>query len=256
MHGDDTGPLTYLVLGLRGAQRRALVADLIAGYFSPEEVVRVGIPAAEGNDSEGAAALAERATTEVIAYQTFHDIGSPDKVAATFLLPPGDGHPADAVEAFANWLKVRRTQPSRIITVVHSRLQAEYPEPLTLWHRACIHFSDAVLLARREGLAPSALKAFLTFFEKERYPCPIELVKKGRVANPALILEPQPRRMSLMFDRDLEAVDLLEFDEDNLPDQPIDLVKPADKYLATDDSGQRLIRIPNIAGLLEPDERD
>lgn len=247
-------PPVYLILGARGAQRRAIVADLIAGYFDEGEPVEVALPAGEDDASDGIAALRKRATTGVVFVEAIEDLPAPQ--LPLFILPPGDASPADGVEAFANWLRRHRIAPTRLLTVIHCRLQVEDPEVMTPWHRACVHFSDAVLLSRREGLAPTALQEFLAYFEKERYPCPIELVKKGRVPNPALVLEPEPRRMSLMFDADLEAVDFLEIDEDNLPEEPIDLKRPTDPYLERDQAGQRLKPLPDISRLLDPEERD
>jgi hypothetical protein len=64
----------------------------------------------------------------------------------------------------------------------------------------------------------------------------------------------EPRRASLALD-DLDAVDEMEFDEDNLPDEPFDLVRKADPYFARDASGRREILVPDIGPALAAENR-
>jgi hypothetical protein len=49
---------------------------------------------------------------------------------------------------------------------------------------------------RREGVANKWLSDFRAHFDGQFYPCLFELVKGGRVKNPALVLDPLARRMS------------------------------------------------------------
>jgi hypothetical protein len=74
------------------------------------------------------------------------------------------------------------------------------------------------------------------------------------LANPAEVIEGEPLRMSHIFD-EIDAVDEMEFDEDNLPDEPFDLVRQPDKYFARDDYGRRLISVPDIAETLRVEGR-
>ncbi len=206
--------------------------------------------------SPGLTALAQRAATTLVG---FHDQAfplPPEDAEALFIVPRGDTHPGDIIEAFHDWLRYHRLSLTRIITAVHCQHQVAHAETLTLWHRACVHFADVVLLTRRDGISPTDLQSFLAYFEKEHFPAPFFYVKKDRVPNPALILTPEPRRISLLFDEDLDAVDFLEIDEDNLPEEPIDLVRPPDPYLARDTAGHRAIRLPDVTPLLEPQELD
>ena len=53
---------------------------------------------------------------------------------------------------------------------------------------------------------------------KQYYPCLFDFVKKGRVANPSLILYSEVRRMTKLFDDADEFV----FDDDDAEDQPFE----------------------------------
>ncbi len=72
------------------------------------------------------------------------------------------------------------------------------------------------------------------------------MLKEGRpVDNPAFLLHPEARRLSLIFD-ELDACDFLELDEDNLPEEPFDLSIPADPYLVRLANGDYAIKLPDI----------
>ena len=88
-------------------------------------------------------------------------------------------------------------------------------------------------------------------YEQECYPCIFDLVKKNnRVVNPNNILDTEARRISTIFD-DIDAIDLLEIDEDNLPDEIIDLEIPEDPYLVKNQDGKYTINIPQIIDILD-----
>ena len=119
------------------------------------------------------------------------------------------------------------------------------------WYDCCIHFSDVVLLANRHGVSNKWVDKFKERYTKQYYPCLFDFVKKGRVANPSLILYSEVRRMTKLFDDADEFV----FDDDDEEDQPFegeeanagDLRK--DPYFAKRVSGQRQNPVPDIRGL-------
>ena len=82
------------------------------------------------------------------------------------------------------------------------------------WFEACIHFSDIVLLNRREGVDNRWLRDFEAKYKKACNPARFLLLKRGRVANPPDVLDPQARRLSLYFD-ELIPIDEDEFDDMN-----------------------------------------
>ncbi|WP_309397095.1 hypothetical protein [Cerasicoccus maritimus] len=239
----------YFILGAEGAGRRGVVRDLIEGGFADDEVVVVAQHASE-SDSTATEQLEARASNRVLAYEELRHIQAPADAEAIFIIASGRGNPLDYLEAFGEWLQISGESLARIITVVHCQLLHAQPK-LELWHRACIHFSDVVLLDRREGVPNKWFSDFKKPYEQDHYPCLFELVKKGRVKNPALILEPQPRRLSLAFDDDIDAIDLLDIDEDDLPEEPIDLTRPTDPWLVRLPSGHWEKHLPDIATFLD-----
>ncbi len=165
-------------------------------------------------------------------------------------LSDGEDDPVDQIEAFSNLLKKKPSwELARIATIVDCALAENVPESAD-WFKACIHFSDVVLLANRENVSNLWLKNFQKTYEKECFPCLFVLVKKFRVENPALVLDETPRRMTMIFDEQ-DPIEDLEFDEKNLPEEPFDLVPEPDKYLETTDSGTRKIAIPKTNEILE-----
>lgn len=238
----------YLILGAEGAGRREAVRDLIEGDFAKDDVVAVCWAESEP-DSVADEQLAARAGNRVVRFQELAAIDLPADADTAFIIASGRSNPLDVIEAFMGWLRATGHELIRIVTVVDCQLLSSQPK-LEIWHRACIHFSDAVLLDRREDVPNKWFSDFKDYYEHEHYPCLFEMVKKGRVRNPALILEPQPRRMSLAFDMDIDAIDLLDIDEDNLPDEPIDLMRPTDPWLVRLPSGHWEKRLPDIADFL------
>ncbi|MEO0796218.1 MAG: hypothetical protein AAFX93_13700 [Verrucomicrobiota bacterium] len=237
----------YFLLGAEGAGRRDAVRDLIEGGLEEDEHALIALHTSEPDTSADEQFLG-RTNNRVVSYEHLAGIEAND-VDVIFIVAPGRGNPLDAIDDFQSWIRRSGHTLARIITVVHCSLLQANPK-LQIWHDACIHFSDVVLLNRRNDVPNKWFSDFRAHFEQEHFPCLIELMKKGRVRNPALILEPQPRRVSLAFDDDIEAVDLIEFDEDNLPEEPVDLVKPADPWLVRVANGQWERHLPEISKFL------
>ena len=93
----------------------------------------------------------------------------------------------------------------------------------------------------------------LSFEGAEGAACIRRIVASWRKSPPAVI-DGEPLRLSHIFD-DIDAVDEMEFDEDNLPDEPFDLVRQVDKYFARDELGRRNILVPEIGDLLKQEGR-
>lgn len=237
----------YLILGSADSGRRELLVDLIEAGLPADEPVTVALAESEKVLPEDAK-LAARDATELVRYSHLRKAPAPPVGGTLFLLAPGDGDPADAIEAFQGWLRKSRAELARILAVIDCRLGAEEPS-LAPWFECVVHFSDVVLLSRREGISPKWPQDFVKKFESLHYPCMFEYLKKGKVVNPQRVLDPVARRMALMFD-DIDAVDQLDIDPDNLPDEPIDLIAPEDEWLLRNDGGQRMKRLPDIGPFL------
>ncbi len=239
-------PLVYLIYGIPESGRREIVFDLIEGGIPKEEQVLYFRPKAE-SDSPFDEQIEALENTSVVEWELADGkirhgriTASPEKI---IFLAPGTADPADVAEGLKNWIVHNQCTLARIITVVHcsflERRQAARP-----WYDACIHFSDIVLLGRREEVGNKWTRDFETQYRKACYPCIVELVSKGKTKNPVAVLEPQARRLSLYFD------ELIPIEEDAFEDeeQPAD-IKP-DAYIERNEAGQRMRPIPDIGKLI------
>jgi len=242
----DAGKV-YFIMGSTGSGRREIVADLIEGGL-PQDRPAVVAHADTEPQRAPLEPVKEPENAVTVTYKTLVQAPSAPEGGVLFLMAPGDGNPADAIESFRQWYRNQPSELARILAVVDCRLGAEAPT-LAPWFDCLVHFADAVLLKRREDISPKWPQDFVKKFQSAKYPCLFEYVKKGRVGNPARVLDTVPRRMALIFD-DIDAVDQMAIDPDNLPDEPIDLVAPEDPWLARYDSGKRVKPLPDIRPFL------
>ncbi len=229
-----TAAKAYIILGAAGSGRYEILADLLSGVPASGRVT-VCVPAAERNRAD-ATALGS-GESHVWATWTWDDgeidTEVPEGTTHFFFVTEGLRNPVDQIEALSHWLPENGVEPARILTVVHCRLAQENPG-LDKWYDACIHFSDYVLLNRREGVSEKWIRGFRERYGKAFYPCIFEPVKKGRIKNPALVLDPLPRRLSHLFDGDTEGE----------PEEAV--AETTDPYLVRLPSGKRDREIPDI----------
>ncbi len=257
-----TSQLVYVILGAPGSGRREVLADLVADGLDPvHERAHVYLPAGEGVRAEdakiGAASCAPIAWNAEL--QLIVADAPPAEATHLFLVLDGRVDPVDQLEALKPWLAAHSLPVARILTVVHCQL-AEKAPALAAWFDACIHFSDVVLLNRREGVANKWLSDFRRRYEDQYMPCVFEMVKAGRVKNPVAILDPQARRLSQFFDPtewdevDLDGVEIGESDdEDGENLRPLDKSEldpddqpPSEPWLERDATGRRARPLPDI----------
>ena len=242
-----SAPLVYLIYGIPDSGRRDVLFDLIEGGIPKEEQVLYFRP-----EGEAASPFDEQIealeNVSVVSWKlsdakvTHGDISAaPDKI---IFLAPGTSDPADVAEALKSWTDHNTCQLARIITVAHCAFLSKNAAAQS-WIDACIHFSDVVLLNRREDVGNKWIKDFEQGYHKQFSPARFLLVKKGRVANPVEVLDPEARRLSLYFD-ELIPIEDDEFEDD---EQPQD-TKP-DKYIERRESGQRAYPLPDIQKLLK-----
>ena len=253
---NEDKPIIYIVLGAAGAGRREVVADLIEGGVKDEDQTVVFLPEQE-EASEHDSRLGEVVRWSAPDSATVQ-AEWPEAATVGFFVIDGRRDPVDQVEALKPWIKASGVEVARVICVYHCELAATH-KPLLVWHDACVHYSDIVLLNRREGLENKWLSELRQRFAKLFLPCLIEIVKKGRVHNPALVLDPLPRRMSHWFDEeedswasqvvDLEDTVMLEDGEESIEEELE--VDDEDIYLARHPSGRRKRVIPDINDYLK-----
>lgn len=249
-------PILYIVLGAARAGRREVVADLIEGGVKDEDQSVVFLPESM-EASEQEARLGEIVRWTAPDSETVAAIW-PEGATVGFFVIDGRRNPIDQIEALKPWITTANVEVGRVICVYHCQLAAKH-KPLLVWHDACVYFSDIVLLNRREGLENKWLSELKERFAKQFLPCLIEIVKKGRVRNPALVLDPLPRRMSHWFDEEeenwaaqvenLEDTVMMEDGEESIEEE-LD-VDDEDIYMARHPSGRRKRVIPDINDYLK-----
>lgn len=250
-------PLVYVILGAAGAGRRGVVADVIEGGMEAND--RLVVFLAEGESPEPeidgklpTAVRWQRGESGAI------EATWPEGATVGFFITDGRANPVDQIEALKPWIKSQGVELARVVTVYHCALVEAHPK-LMAWHDACVHFSDLVLLNRREGVANKWVSDLRTRFSKQYLPCLVEMVKKGRVTNPGLVLDQQVRRLSHWFDEEdnewMGLVDgdteiIIEDEEDSNAEEEMDLDQE-DLYLARHPSGLRVKDIPDIRPMLD-----
>jgi hypothetical protein len=249
-------PLVYLILGAAGSGRREVLADLIDGGLGDGESAAVLLAADEPPDDFDA-------KLPHLTRWTWNDgfilATLPADATRVFFVTHGRASPVDQIEAFKPWLEAQGGELARVICVLNCRLATQNP-PLLAWFEACVHFADIVLLNRREDVPNKALSDFLAHFKAQFYPCLFELVKAGSVKNPALVLEPQARRMSHLFDEEQEWIfthaDGEEIDEQEETDDEDEVAAAPeeDPYLTRDAAGRRVKKVPDVGKYLPPPE--
>jgi hypothetical protein len=97
---------------------------------------------------------------------------------------------------------------------------------------------------------------FLAHFKKQFLPCLFEMVKDGRVKNPAAVLVPEARRMSHVFDEEQDWIftdakgDEID-EQDEVEDEDEIEAKPEeDPYFERLNGGRRVKALPDIAKFL------
>ena len=247
-------PLVYLILGAAGSGRREIVADLIEGGLAEGDRASVLLSGAEVPD-------AFDTKLPGLARWTWTGEGIdgtlPAEATHVFFVTDGRRNPVDQLEAGQAWLAAQGGELARILCVVNCQLAEKHP-PLLAWYEACVHFSDVVLLTRREGVANKWLSDFRAHFDGQFYPCLFELVKGGRVKNPALVLDPLARRMTHAFDAEPDWIftdekgEVIEEDEESEGDEEVEVTAAVEPYFVRDAAQRREKKIPDVAKFLPP----
>lgn len=238
-------PNVYLILGCATSGRRQVLFDLItdeATKDNPFTLLRESDEQLNEWDekiSDNSNVTIETYPIDVASIAT--DQLNPDHT--NIILTPGRQNPVDQLEALPPLLEASDCGLSRIITVTHCDL-LESHDHLQAWYDACIHFSDVCLINRGSETTNQFVQDFMDRYKAKHYPCLFETTKKGRVKNPSLILESQPRRMSLFFEPAEDS--WLDDEDDEDWEGPVE-----DPYIEKLVSGQRKKRIPDIQAILE-----
>lgn len=242
-------PLVYLILGPVDSGRRAIVADLMANGLDDDDRPALLVSPGESPLPELAQKRLKGVSNLLTGEWTLdHSQGRmeasvPEGATHVFFLSEGHSDPVEQLEALHAWLPTADAEMARVITVIDCKLGFEHPE-LKRWYDACVHFSDVVLLSRREGVPNQWMNEFSARFKKQHMPCLLEFVKKDEVQNPALVLEPQARRISMLFDDEEEWAKYDDGETDDLDGD--DIMGGVDPYIQKLATGRRVKEIPDI----------
>lgn len=251
-------PTIYFFFGAAGSGRRKIIKDLILNGLDSENQTTLLV-----SPDETPMPIEEDCPTSLshVHFLSWkwkeNGLSTPDIPEGTdtlFFLSDGRRNPMDQIEAFHGWLSDRNWELGRTITIVNCRLAHDYPD-LIRWYDACIYFSDAVLLNKRNDLSPKWMQDFLKRYQSDCYPCIFENVKKDSVPNPGTILEVETRRMSHIFDTlpPIDAADIEEaFETELSEDIALDTDPQTDPFLVRNAAGRRKKIIPDIGEFLEP----
>ncbi len=237
-------PPAYLILGATHSGRRAAVFDLIKDLTSESDPFEVVISKLEP-PTQYDQRISALPGVELNYFETDLRSLPPGEMRAgstSILIAAGAMNPVDQVESLKDLLGQANKELGRIITVVNCRMLGRHPS-LFAYYDACIHFSDVVLVHEPESVSRQFVRDFIQRYKDEYYPCLFEPMKRGRVKNPELILESEPRRISLYFDAE-EEYWLEEEEEDH---ETI----PVDPYLERLPSGIRRKTVPDIGKILD-----
>lgn len=236
-------PPAYLILGATHSGRRAAVFDLIKDLASESDRFEVVISKLEP-PTQYDQRIPALPGVELNNFETDLRSLPPGELRAgstSILIAAGAMNPVDQVESLKDLLILANKELGRIITLANCRMLNRHPS-LFAYYAACIHFSDVVLVHEPESVSRQFVRDFIQRYKDEYYPCLFEPMKRGRVKNPDLILETEPRRISLYFDPEEE--DWLEEEEEDVEATPVD------PYLERLPSGFRRKTVPDIAKIL------
>jgi hypothetical protein len=248
----DSNRLVYFIVGTPSSGRRAIVRDLIQNGFAETDSALVMLAETElAADADALIAKLKNATVQRWAWQ---DDGFPTVEMGNhntvFFIADSSRSPIDQLEALKPWLEMHGAELGRIFTVVDCQLAEKQPV-LRQWFDACIHFSDVVFLAKREGVENKWLSDFIAHFKDQWYPCYFIYLKKGDLPNPALLLDPTPRRVSQYFEEgEVYEIEGLETDDDEELDEDDTGLLPEEPYFVRQRSGRREKEVPDITQYL------
>lgn len=246
-------PLVYLILGAAGSGRREVLTDLIEGGLAEGDRAAVLLAESEPADAFDAK-LPGLARWQWSEAETIEG-ELPREATHVFFVSDGRRNPVEQIEVFKAWLEAQGGELARVLCVVNCQLVEKNP-PLLAWYEACVHFADVVLLNKRDGVANKWLSDFQAYFKKQFLPCLFDLVKGGRVKNPALVLVPEARRMSHFLDAEQDWIftdaegEVIDEEEEAEGDEEIEATPEEDPYFVRDAAGRRVKKIPDIAKFL------
>jgi len=226
-------PKVYLILGPNGSGRRALLYDFIHSFESKSSILYFKHSDEEINDYDSSLDSLTEVRTVFWFVEDLKIKHGPITAnpSCIFFIVPANIDLADFIEGIRGWLRKNNCQLTRIMTVINCRSLYEN-DTHNNWYDAAIHFSDMVLINKREGVSHKWINNMVSEKKKQNHPTRFELVKKNKVNNPNDVLDAQAFRTSLFFD---ELIPIEEDEFDELLPEDIKI----DKYIERLENGKR-----------------
>lgn len=244
----------YLIIGTPSSGRRNIVRDLIANGLTEQDKVVVLVAKNEAADPADATLAALPNVTVRRWEWTPSELPDVEGLvdATVFFLADSRVSPIDQIEALKPWLVQHGAELARVFVTVDCQFAEKNPI-LAPWFVASIHFADVVFLTKREGVANKWLSDFIKSYTDEHFPCHFVQVRaKGDLANPPLLLDPTPRRVSQYFEEEDPVYDIEGLETDDEEDDEDDGTIPPEPYFLRDRSGRREKELPNFLEYLPP----
>ncbi len=242
----------YLVIGTPTSGRRGVIWDVITKTTADDEFCGVFI-----SENEAPAAsdkrIAAAQNAGIIRYKDADDamekIASLDsgKFTRIFFFADATRNLADCMEDFKRLVDAGHIRLARIWGVLDCELLCKLPDEVQPYADALAHYSDCLLLSRRENVSNKDVAEIKSRYEKQCLPLVFEYVDVNfHVAHPIELMIEEARRVSMLFE-DFDPVDDLDIDEDNLPEEPFSLERKPDPYLEKLQNGLRKKPIPDLS---------
>ena len=241
----------YLVLGSSSAGRRGVCLDTINRALNDDDFCTVFVSESE-KPSESDKRIASSQHGGFVRYKdakdAFEKLQSLDEsqISHVFFLVDSTRNLADAIEEAKDLIDGKKIRLAAIWGVLDCGMLARFPEQCQTFADALSHFSDALLLSRRDGLSNRQVADIKARYEKQCKPHHYFYVDSDlKVDKPIELMIEEARRISVIFD-DFDPIDDLDIDENNLPEEPFDLERKPDPYLERQSNGARVRPIPDV----------
>jgi hypothetical protein len=244
----------YIVLGAEDTVRDTLLIDILkeaadkgpvrlfnCGPAQPELEVQtsaLGIAWATGDAEAGARAAEDRPEAESL-----------------FLLSDGRADPRDSLEVWGRNFQEDPFPLLRVILIVNAEL-IHRESSLQHWYEACLHFSDVALFSNWTQLPAKWVSDWETAYHKSHNPCLLIKVARRGIPNIPLVLFPESRRISLVFEMDDRfqvsdwEIEESAHEDDEEGEDTIEDVVEADPWLERLPGGARRRHVPGIGRFL------
>lgn len=227
----------YCILGADDPFRETVIQELMEAAGASGLDRRLGLPSGEAAPEIGTC---------------WENLG---REGSLWVITDGRSDPRDALEELVQAYQKDRFPLNRIILILNLGLLHQQAS-LRQWYEACLHFSDVALVVNWTHLPAKWVRDWEMDYKRSHNPCLLVKVGKKGLTQPDLILYPEARRLTQIFEEeDAPGEDLDLVLEEGAPDEEEE-DGAADPWLERLSGGGRKRHLPGIAKFLSPAEGD